>query len=647
LDVENDLMRDAVLSRLFRRFSERGDGRALAAVFDATSKPLLELACHLVRDPAEAEDLVQAAFLTAIRKSASYDESAPVQAWLYGILWREAAKARRRAARAVDPRRVHARAEPDPLELVAAHEVPAAVGAALARLPARYREVLEPLLYEEKRADRIARDLARSPGTVRSQIHRGLEELRRALGPRFALHGLAALPTRGLARVRAEVLHAAGFPAATAALAPAAALALTAGGVAMSKSVVVGTAALALVAGGTWIALERSSEARSEASVEVGSSSAALAVVPPDGAAPAADVQRVATEPAAGAPPAAPARAFEETVAFWLARFGEAPDDWRHGWNVAAEIAELPADEALAVMQAVWEHLSVPVKEQALKPFVFHGGHPHALEVLHLAATDEALSVQERALGYLKSYAFRDFALDYGAYLAWAEENRTRPVGEVLADSARGFVGDLLALGPAQLAGRLRELERLDVRAGAPAGVDVAAVMRDAGGMRVIETALADPDPEVRSIALDWSKTLGADEPWLRTWVLPELTRPPEETAETIGASLSALARPECAWARDDVLAYLERCTRERLPGLTSAGRTLAEMGDLAAIPRMIELMLADTTGELNYWVGYYGLAKLTGVTWQESYDAAWWAGWWEKNRARFPPEVAALSVRR
>jgi hypothetical protein len=34
-------------------------------------------------------------------------------------------------------------------------------------------------------------------------------------------------------------------------------------------------------------------------------------------------------------------------------------------------------------------------------------------------------------------------------------------------------------------------------------------------------------------------------------------------------------------------------------------------------------------------------------VTWQESYDGAWWAEWWEKNRRRFPPEVAALDVRR
>jgi hypothetical protein len=394
--------------------------------------------------------------------------------------------------------------------------------------------------------------------------------------------------------------------------------------------------------------LERSSEARSSASSGPVASTATLAVVDaPRAAESAADGQRIESEPVAGAAPAEAPRPFDETVAYWLARFGEAPDDWRHGWSVTAEIADLPPAEALAVMQAVWEHLSVPVKEQALKPFVFHGGHPAALEVLHLAATDAAPSVQARAFEYLKDYAFRDFALDYEAYLAWADANRTRPVGAVLEESARELVGDLLALAPAQLGERLRAQGRLDLRSGAPAGVDLAAAMRAAGGMRVIEAALADPDPEVRSIALDWSKALAADEAWLRTWVLPDLVRPPAETGDTVAASLAALARPECAWARDDVLAYLERCTQERLPGLTQAGRTLAEMGDVAAIPRMIELLLADRTGELDYWVGYYGLAKLTGVTWQESYDGAWWAEWWEKNRNRFPPEVAALPVRR
>jgi DNA-directed RNA polymerase specialized sigma24 family protein len=100
-------------------------------VFDGTAKQLLDLACHLVRDPAEAEDLVQATFLAAIRKSASFDESAPVQAWLYGILWREAARARRRAARTLDPRRLVERVEPDPLEVAAGRELPAAVREAL------------------------------------------------------------------------------------------------------------------------------------------------------------------------------------------------------------------------------------------------------------------------------------------------------------------------------------------------------------------------------------------------------------------------------------------------------------------------------------------------------------------------------------
>src|SRR5688572_32233123 len=96
-------MKDATLAALFGRYRAHGDGRALAAVFDRTAKELLELACHLVRDPLEAEDLVQATFLAAIQKRASYDGRSPLQAWLYGILWREAAKARRRAARAVDP----------------------------------------------------------------------------------------------------------------------------------------------------------------------------------------------------------------------------------------------------------------------------------------------------------------------------------------------------------------------------------------------------------------------------------------------------------------------------------------------------------------------------------------------------------------
>jgi hypothetical protein len=298
-------------------------------------------------------------------------------------------------------------------------------------------------------------------------------------------------------------------------------------------------------------------------------------------------------------------------------------------------------------MTALWPELAVPVKEQVLKPFVFNGGRPNALPILHLAATDAALSVQKRAFEYLKAYAFQDFALDYEVYLRWAEVNRERPVGEVLRDEARRFVRELLALAPSERDAHMRAFGRLDLRAGAGAGVDLEAAMRDMGGLQLIAATLGDGDPEARKLALEWSKTLRADERWLRTWVLPAIESPAGTDAGVLMMSLDALARPDCRWASEAVLAFLERATREPNAATSYGGMALAEIGDLANVPRMIEILLRDRTGVLEYDVGYFALARLTGVSWQKGYDGEWWADWWEKNRRRFPPEIAALEVRR
>jgi RNA polymerase sigma-70 factor (ECF subfamily) len=638
---------DRTLTLLFRRYREKGDGRALAAVFDACAKPLLELACHLVRDPSEAEDLVQATFLAAIRRAERYDEGAPLQAWLYGILWREAARARRSAARRVDPARLAERTAPDPAELAAASEVPAAVGAALAKLPRPYREVLEPLLFEEQRAERIARELARSAGTVRSQIHRGLEELRRALAPRFAAHGALLLPTRGLLRVRASVLEAAGVAPTTAATAPAAVLLLTLGGALVSKTALAVSAAVIVSVGGTWLVAEQvlregepAGETGARAALARGPSARASAEL-----ALSSEPESAASAPAArseSTPQAAPEPTLEERVRYWRARFDEAPEDWRHGWSVAAEIAALSPEEARAIMEAVWPHLSVPVKEQVLKPFVF-GGHPYALPILRLAVNDPASSVQGRAFTYLEGYAFRDFSLDYEACLAWLAREGERPLADVLRENARAFTAELLALSPAALTERMLAFDDLDLRAGTKLGLDLAAEIRAAGGERILETALASPEGDVVRTALEWSRTLRVDERWLRTWVLPILG---EADPGRVSAAFRALERPDCGWARDEVLAFLGRATLTKSHGTRGAARVLAEIGDPAAIPAMIALLLRDQTGALAYDVGHFGLARLTGVNWQESYDTAWWLEWWEKNRARFPAEVAAQDVR-
>jgi RNA polymerase sigma-70 factor (ECF subfamily) len=671
-------MNDRALDRLFRRFRERHDGAALAAVFDATSRELFDVACHLIRDPAEAEDLVQATFLTAIAKAKDYEGGSPVKGWLYGILWREGANARRSAALRADPARLadvarnDSRRATEPFEGLVAAEVPLAVARALEKLPSRYREVLDPLIRDGQPAEEIARALRRSPGTVRSQIHRGLERLRRSLPDDLVpLSGVALVSVRGLTKVRGEVLQAAGFSPAVAAAAPALALSASIGGVLMTKSVILGGAAAIAIATVAWFAYEeRPSGVESEISL---ASSTEDRVETPDrsGEVPAVltagsrEDSRSQLEPSGD--PVLPV-SLQEEIDAWLARFNEAPEDWRHGWDVAGEIAKLPPDRALAIMTAVWPKLSVPVREQALKPFVFGGGHPHALKLLDIAARDPEISVQGRAFLYLKSYAFQDFASDYEAYLRWSQSYRDLPLKEALTQNAERFVADLRAMSPADLAQRIRTIDRLDLQAGGPADVDLAAVMRDAGGLQALSTCLEGNDADAKRCALRWSKSMHADETWLRTWVLPAIDGTDGSAAgdpELLGESFEALARPDCAWAQGSILEHLRRASAVGplaaepnvqgepqtaatvAAGTMSAARALAEIGDPAAIPGMIEVLLHDRSGRLGYDVGYFGLAKLTGVRWQKEYDGAWWLDWWEKNSRRLPPEVQAIPIRR
>jgi len=650
-------MHDRALSRLFRRYRDRHDGRALAAVFDATARELLDVACHLIRDPVEAEDLVQATFVTAISKAADYDERQPLKAWLYGILWREAAKARRNAARRVDPARLEARDAQDPAAECAARELPAAVEQALAGLPPQYREVLEPLLREEQRPEEIAARVGRSPGTIRSQIHRGLERLRRALPQGIAgLHGVGVGGVRGLDEVRGQVLHAAGFTPAVAAGASLLVLQATIGGLVMSK-LTLGVSAVALAAAGVWFATAGSPGA--QRTEDVGAEPLAAGNEMHAGVeerATSAPAQAGARAPAAAPAPAdaTPQRSLQDDIDWWLARFNEKPDDWRHGWKVMDELAALDPARALPIVQAVWPRLSVAVREQALKPFVFDGGHALALEVLHLGATDAAPSVQQRAFGYLERYAFRDFALDFAAYQDWAREFRTQPVGVALEANARRFVGELHTLAPAALALRMAELDKLELAAGTKAGVDLAATMRAAGVLTVLATALEQGDAEGAVRALRWSRTLAADEGWLRTFATPRIADAADEA--TRAAVFHALGRKDCGWAQPEIHAYLRRVAALPAPAAEqredgsadssiAAARALAEIGDLAAIPELIGTLRADRSGRLAYSIGHFALAPLTGVTWQKGYDAAWWLDWWKKNAERLPPHVRAIPV--
>ncbi|MEO6708895.1 MAG: sigma factor-like helix-turn-helix DNA-binding protein, partial [Planctomycetota bacterium] len=111
------------------------------------------------------------------------------------------------ARRVVEEDRLTPRRSEDPAEVAALAEFSQELVLALQALPDNYREVLWLHLADGKRPSEIAQDLHRAPGTVRMQVHRGLDLLRRSLPEGFAAQGLVGLAsTRGLEAVRADVL---------------------------------------------------------------------------------------------------------------------------------------------------------------------------------------------------------------------------------------------------------------------------------------------------------------------------------------------------------------------------------------------------------------------------------------------------------
>jgi RNA polymerase sigma-70 factor (ECF subfamily) len=240
-------------TKWFLRWRDRGDAAALAAAFDRTAPELLRVALHLCGSLADAEDLVQGAFVAAIEGAQRFDRERRLMPWLVSILTHQAQAEQRRRQRmrpaAVEPDALPGGA--DPARAAAEAELTESTRAAIDRLPEPYRQPTMLRVCHGLAPAEIALLLERSPGTVRAQLHRGLEQLRRGLpaGVVSSLLLAAAPPGRGLAAVKHAVL-AAGRQAATAAGVAAVPAFASLTGLAMTKktatvlALVVGTAAL-------------------------------------------------------------------------------------------------------------------------------------------------------------------------------------------------------------------------------------------------------------------------------------------------------------------------------------------------------------------------------------------------------------------
>ncbi len=89
---------------LLARYARHGQPEDLAEVFDRTAQELLRLALHLVTCQADAEDLLQATFLTVIKKARRFDPRRPLLPWLCGILVKHSLRLAEERRKVLQPR---------------------------------------------------------------------------------------------------------------------------------------------------------------------------------------------------------------------------------------------------------------------------------------------------------------------------------------------------------------------------------------------------------------------------------------------------------------------------------------------------------------------------------------------------------------
>jgi len=167
-----------------------GDPEACAWCVETHTPALYRLALRIVNDPAEAEDVVQDAFLSAFRHIQQFDGRSSLGTWLYRIAYNAALMHLRKRRDAVPLGNAeNEEGEEDfvvdegetPDEAVLRREAVEQLGEALLALPPSLRTVFFLREVEDLSTAETARRLKISEGAVKVRLHRARQALRRHL----------------------------------------------------------------------------------------------------------------------------------------------------------------------------------------------------------------------------------------------------------------------------------------------------------------------------------------------------------------------------------------------------------------------------------------------------------------------------------
>jgi RNA polymerase sigma-70 factor (ECF subfamily) len=170
-----------------------GDDRALAELYDRHGRLTFSLACALLGDRADAEEVAADTFLQAWRSAGRFDpRRGSVTTWL-AMMARSRAldllRARGRGSQALERARASGATGPElvptdsPEGIADRLRIQDRVRRALSDLPEAQRRVIELAYFGGLSQSEIAATLNEPLGTVKTRTRAAMDKLRQALGP--------------------------------------------------------------------------------------------------------------------------------------------------------------------------------------------------------------------------------------------------------------------------------------------------------------------------------------------------------------------------------------------------------------------------------------------------------------------------------
>jgi RNA polymerase sigma-70 factor (ECF subfamily) len=189
-------MSEREVDQLLVERAQRGDKRAFELLVEKYQRKLARLVSRLVRDPGEAEDVTQEAFIKAYRALPSFRGDSAFYTWLYRIgintakNYLVATGRRAPTSTEVDAEEAESfesgeqlRDINTPESLLLSKEIATTVNAAIESLPEELRSAIQLRELEGMSYEEIAKLMDCPIGTVRSRIFRAREAIADKLKP--------------------------------------------------------------------------------------------------------------------------------------------------------------------------------------------------------------------------------------------------------------------------------------------------------------------------------------------------------------------------------------------------------------------------------------------------------------------------------